>query len=313
MVERGASFSHIRHCLDVTERDQLAALGDRDTARALLERLAKVSSPREGAPKVLIILARLAQEEVEWIEGMLRVELAESGEGTAIDVLCELGVGMRERVFPPFTMNAPLAEFTRVAESAPKSVAPLSIRSKSARKLVLKALWQDDDDKSSVLPPAVSIADESLYGGSARGAQPKARSRSSSDLRAPRRSSKPDVPAVKPEAIPARSGKTLRPPPSMSTPPRRTSTLRPEKGVPPPRPSVANMRAPRAAPIPRDSPRAAPIPRDEPTGKPKRKSLPHVSPKPAAVEAKPARGRAIPRSEPPDEEGIDEGWKDSER
>ncbi|MGO8994216.1 MAG: hypothetical protein ACLQVI_12875 [Polyangiaceae bacterium] len=277
MREPPSPLAHVKSCLDVTERDVASALGDRETARALLDKLAKVARPGEGGPKALVFLARLAREDVAWIEGMLRVELAQTGDATTVEVLSDLGVGMRERVFPPFTMSVPLEEFTRLAERLPDSIAPLAIRSKSARKLVLKALWEDDGDMSSVLPPAVSIADESLYG------------------RARRRSSKPRSPAAPPAQSPRHA-------PQRS----RKSTMRPDRGAPPPHPSVMNLRVPLAPPIPRG----------EPTTEAKRGKPPSRAPTPLldASNPKSVRGRvAIPRSEPPDEEGLDGGWDDKKR
>src|ERR1700753_333232 len=119
-------YAHIKRCLELSDKDITSAIADRRLAKALLDQLAKVSKPGDGAPKLLLVFAKIAAAQVDWIDGELRVELGDSGESTTVDVLTEMGRGMRERVFPTLKMNVPMEEFARAVERVPHMIAPLS-------------------------------------------------------------------------------------------------------------------------------------------------------------------------------------------
>ncbi len=155
-------YAHIKRCLELADRDIASALGDRRMAKALLDQLAKVSRPGDGAPKLLLVFARLAGAEVDWIDGALRVEMVGDADGTLVEVLSELGLGMHERVFPSFKMSVPLEEFARAVERVPHMVAPLAIASATGRRLVLTAT-SDEEEEEGTPSAAVSIGDDSLY------------------------------------------------------------------------------------------------------------------------------------------------------
>jgi hypothetical protein len=157
-----STFAHIKRCLDLSDREIASAVEDRATAKALLEQLAKVSRPSEGAPKLLLVFAKLAGGEADWIDGALRVEMLGDGDTTLVEVLCELGLGMHERVFPSFKMNVPLEELARAVERVPHMVAPLGVSASTSRRLVLTAA--SDEDEVAPAAPAVAIDDDSLYG-----------------------------------------------------------------------------------------------------------------------------------------------------
>ncbi len=200
-------------------------------AKALLDQLAQVSRPGDGGPKLLLVFARLASSEIDWIDGALRVEMIGDTDVTVVEVLSELGLGMRERVFPSFKMSVPLDEFARAVERLPHMVAPLTISSATARRLVLTATVDEEEDEAPV-----AIADDSLYtrrgpkekvtAASEPGISPLPNARPSVKARVGRKSSRPAPEEVKPAAVHPRSGKTLRP-----APPPAPS---PEPSMPPP-------------------------------------------------------------------------------
>src|SRR5580765_4308378 len=93
-------YPHIKRCLELSDKDIASAVGDRRTTKALLDQLSKVSRPGDGAPKLLLVFAKMAAQSVDWVDGSLRIEMAGDGDATTVEVLTELGLGMHERVFP---------------------------------------------------------------------------------------------------------------------------------------------------------------------------------------------------------------------
>ncbi|HEY8040236.1 MAG TPA: hypothetical protein VIF15_10610 [Polyangiaceae bacterium] len=152
---------HIARCLDLREKDIADAVATRDATRTLLARLAEVSAPDTGAAKVLLVLARMATTACGWIDGDLFIDLQAEGDATVVDVGTELGGGLRERLLSPFTLDAPLAEFTRAVDRVPHLVAPLRLRGKSARRMTLSAT--ELVRRTSIPPPPIEIAVDSLF------------------------------------------------------------------------------------------------------------------------------------------------------
>jgi hypothetical protein len=222
-----SNYAHIKRCLELSERDIVSAVEDRRTAKALLDQLARVSRPGDGAPKLLLLFARLATSEVEWIDGALRVEMMGDSDVTVVEVLAELGLGMRERVFPSLKMNVPLDEFARAVERVPHMVAPLKLATATSRRLVLTAAQEDDAEEEAIPREAVSIADESLY-----------------VERSPRASSRP-------KSIPARRGKTLEPAPRTAGLPVAAMSTRPDPMSPNGGVRLASVAVPKAPALPR--------------------------------------------------------------
>jgi hypothetical protein len=147
------------------------AIESRTTTRALLLRLAEVSSPDTGIAKVLLVYARMATTACDWIDGDLCVELVEEsseseggdrgGRVTAIHTFTELGGGLRERLFPPMTFRAPLGEFSRSIARVPHMIAPLAVQSTAARRIRLSAT--ELVRRTTVPPPLIGIASDSLF------------------------------------------------------------------------------------------------------------------------------------------------------
>lgn len=88
----------------------------------LLERMARVSKPNAGAPRILMVLARLA--EADWIDGNLEVTLRDFGVATEVDVRVDNG---RLRVrWRTFSLAAPLSELSEWLKKNPAAVRPLA-------------------------------------------------------------------------------------------------------------------------------------------------------------------------------------------
>jgi hypothetical protein len=83
-------------------------------------------------------LARLVEQ--DWLEGELRIELIADGGGTRLIVLCEYGVGIRERVLPVVRFAVPLAEFQEALEASPQLILPLKITDEPDRILLTPLL-----------------------------------------------------------------------------------------------------------------------------------------------------------------------------
>jgi hypothetical protein len=290
-------YANIKRCLELSDRDITSAIADRRLAKALLDQLAKVSKPGDGAPKLLLMFAKIAAQQVDWIDGALRVELVADGETTVVEVLTELGLGMHERVFPSFKMNVPLEEFARAVERVPHMIEPLSIGASSEKRLVLTASEEREEEESEDDSSSgnVAIADESMYAAEKRTASkdkmPAVHASSAPKMRAAKKPSKPEMAemaaaALVPKVIASRSGKTLRPEAPKPSAPR---------GAP--------IVVPRAPALPRAEQRAV----DHAASEPKRSVVARVPlhriqvPRSAASGSRPPPPRAPnpPKAPPP--------------
>lgn len=127
--------------------------------RVLLKRVAEIAVPDQGCPKVLMAVARLVGQ--EWVEGDLRVELSGDESSSTLIIMCDFGVGIRERLLPIATFRVPLDEFERALELSPKLVLPLKI-SDEVGKLILTPLLTPDAKIKSVPPPEFEVDNASL-------------------------------------------------------------------------------------------------------------------------------------------------------
>jgi hypothetical protein len=294
-------YAHIKRCLELSDRDIASAIVDRRLTKALLDHLAKVSQPADGAPKLLIVFAKMAAQEVEWVDGALRVEMVGDGSVTVVELLCELGLGMHERVVPAFKMNVPLEEFARAVERVPRMIEPLVLASSSARRLVLTAASDAEEEQPIGQPrPSVSIGDDSLY---------------------KRQPSKNKMNAVRPSGPPA-STRGSRGPRSEGPPSQRAPTVVPKApALPrtratdePPRSVVARVAltkiaAPRAA-VEKGPPRSS-APKRPSKPPAKRMSTRPPAPKPSKPPGRvssPPKSKRPAASEGPDEASVDGGW-----
>lgn len=154
-------FHHIQRCGDLSQADLESALESRGTIKELLDRLAQVSAPDSGVPKVLLLFAQVAKTDVDWLDGDLRVELVAAGDMTVLEVLTDLGGGMRERLFTPVAMNTPMDEFKRAAERSSSLLAPLQMKTQAGGRVVF--VGTAEARKSTMPPPDVGIDEGSLY------------------------------------------------------------------------------------------------------------------------------------------------------
>lgn len=132
-------FDHIARCQDLAESDIASAIESRAGLRELVERMTAVSRPSDGGPKVLLVFARLASAPCDWLDGDLHVTLAGNDASTTIDVLAEIGAGLKERVIPSVTMTVPAREFEDAIETYPHALDPIEISRTADGKLVLRA------------------------------------------------------------------------------------------------------------------------------------------------------------------------------
>jgi hypothetical protein len=126
--------------------------------RALLQHMAAAARPGEGAPKILVPIARMASSACDWVDGGLHVEVVTVPKGTQILVAIDLGGGVRELLFPRLFLAVEREELVRAVKLAPMLVAPMTVRFKK-ESLVLTC---EVDLVGTIAPPAFDIAEESL-------------------------------------------------------------------------------------------------------------------------------------------------------
>jgi hypothetical protein len=160
-VSVSPSFSHIKKCIELKRQDVILAVSSRDACKALLSHFAAIARPNTGAPMLILVFARLASAACDWIDdGDLRIELTQEGQLTRIEVLSDLGVGMRERVVPMTTLRVPLTELRAAIHRVPALVKPLTMHQETQRRLVLTAT--EHERKTSMPPPFVAIGEEAM-------------------------------------------------------------------------------------------------------------------------------------------------------
>src|SRR5260370_23207127 len=148
-------FALIARGFDLQSEHIAEAIGARERARALVEGLAQVSAPDTGMAKALLGYARMATTACDWLDGGLWIDLTTDADVTVIEAYTELGGGLRERLFAPVRFKAPLSEFVRAIERVPHMIAPLTMRSSTARRLTLSAT--EVVRRTTAPPPPIGI------------------------------------------------------------------------------------------------------------------------------------------------------------
>lgn len=161
----------LESCTDLTSEHAKQAASSPAEIRKLLKRVAEIAKPGEGCPKVLTALARLVGQ--GWVEGDLRIELSGDETATTLVVMCDYGVGIRERLLPVTRFAVPIDEFERALELAPKLVLPLRITDEGG-KLVLTPLLTPEARVKTVPPPELDVDSASLGDGERTTAPPPA-------------------------------------------------------------------------------------------------------------------------------------------
>ena len=156
-------FTTLERCADLTPAIAASAARSPNALAALLGRMAIIARPGEGSPHVLFAIALLTA--AEWVEGVVRVELADEHGATRLDVFAE-HAGVHERLLPTTTFPVSLAEFRDAVCAAPELVAPLVARDAeradgdAARRIVLTP--HRAAGVHTAPPPQFEIAEDSL-------------------------------------------------------------------------------------------------------------------------------------------------------
>jgi hypothetical protein len=145
-----------KRCVDLTEDHIDDGLKSIESMRTLLEHMAHIAKPNEGAAKILVAISRIATTACEWLEGRLHVQIDEVLGATEIEVSSDLGGGMRELIFPRLFVGVEQAELVNAVKVAPRLITPLKFRIRGDR-MILKR-----DAPGTIAPPAFEIAEESL-------------------------------------------------------------------------------------------------------------------------------------------------------
>lgn len=145
--------------------------------RRLVARVAEIAGPEEGWTKLLKVIAVVTY--ADWLEGELQVDLdGNDAGGTTIAFYSVLGVGIRERLFPPHDLNVPIDEFQRALVLAPNMCAPLKahqgvrhltlsmglhVRSKDLPDFELEEKAKGDGERVTAPPPGLTLADDDVH------------------------------------------------------------------------------------------------------------------------------------------------------
>ncbi len=120
-------------CLDVTDAhieaafapvENLADTPPRERVAALLERMAEVAQPGEGAGRILDVLGRMAS--ATWVEGELSVVVRGFGPFAEVDILTYDGLSYT-RMLQPLSVSAPLSEFVEWVAKRGGLLGPLEL------------------------------------------------------------------------------------------------------------------------------------------------------------------------------------------
>jgi hypothetical protein len=137
-------LGQIASCLDVSDdhiREALASarsLSDpspRDKSLALLGRMVSVAKPASGAPRILVLLARMAKR--DWLEGDLVVRLIGDSELSVLELFVDDGAS-RERIAGPLRIDVPMDEFGAAIERNAGHFVPLVAHERSPRRIELR-------------------------------------------------------------------------------------------------------------------------------------------------------------------------------
>ncbi len=167
-----SSFASIGSCQELAEGHIAEAILSREEVRALLSHLASIAQPGHGAPRVLLLLARVATSECDWLEGALQVRIEGDRRATSIESFAQIGAGLRERVVPRAVFPVPVGEFLDAIARFPHLIAPLAVVDASGSHVVLEAREAErqlldsdipeEDRRESSEPPAEALAPSDL-------------------------------------------------------------------------------------------------------------------------------------------------------
>ena len=161
-------LSTLRSCVAVTDRDIEDALAPspspadpspRDRTLALVRRMAEIAKPRAGAPKILMVLGKMATQ--DWMKGELVVRLNAAGDSTQLELMADEGAPASTRE-APLTINAPLQEFGNALDRRPDLILPLQVEGRfGPQEAVLR--MTEARRRTTQPPPLSAVSDELLH------------------------------------------------------------------------------------------------------------------------------------------------------
>jgi hypothetical protein len=151
-------LASLTSCRELTMEHADEAARSLEKLRALLVRITEIAEPEDGAPKVLMIFARLARGDIAWLEGDLTVEITGNEERTLIDVYRDEGWGIRERLATQARFKVPFDEFEGSVEISAKRFEPLKVNA-TGNKITLTTAAAAP--KARAVPP-VELGENSL-------------------------------------------------------------------------------------------------------------------------------------------------------
>ncbi len=130
---KAVTDDHIRDALSAAK--SFSEPSPREKSLALLGRMVAIAKPRTGAPRMLVLLARMAKR--DWIEGDLIVRLIGDTELSVLELFADDGVS-RERIAGPLRIDVPLAEFADAVVTSPAQFVPLQASERTDRRFELR-------------------------------------------------------------------------------------------------------------------------------------------------------------------------------
>ncbi len=150
-------FEGLTSCAQLTSVHADEAVASADAFRTFLTWAASVARPEEGAPKLLMAIARLA--DADWVEGSPRTEIRGDDSATTVAVFSDHGMGVSERLAPPAQLAVPFEEFTRAVELAPQLLGDLQVLVEDA---AISLTPLEDADEADAAD-SIRIDDRSLH------------------------------------------------------------------------------------------------------------------------------------------------------
>jgi hypothetical protein len=118
---------------------------------ALLDRMMDIARPRQGAARILSVLAQMST--CDWIDGYLEVRVTGDQRSVSIDLLVDDGIGL-ERLRPTLRLQVPYEELRKIAITRAASLAPMVVKGTVTETAFRLTTW--NRSRSSTRPPSAS-------------------------------------------------------------------------------------------------------------------------------------------------------------
>ena len=298
-------LSSIVTCFDVTEQvltQTLQEPGDlrqpsaRQKVYALLDHMAAIGKPKQGAVKILLVLSRMATR--EWIEGDLEVRVSGDDVETRLEIFVNDGLSL-QKIRPPLALAVPYEEFRRAISAKAEMLAPLRVAGAvgaTKTRLVAKEVMR----RATVPPPFAKVEAAIAPRGRSRRPPPRAidvpppvpsaRARAQTMIGIPEPDLGPRVPEPPPMRARIETVMGVPEPPRMFPPPA-------EKTVPLPPPPRAPMGTLMGVPEPASLPRGEERVRARPIAPRAEAPRPQPAPRPSTRAPRARKSSLPPRKE----------------